>query len=308
VSVRQRRVHTTGRDLVDLPLTPAAEETPFFRPKTRARARATRRGRISRLTLVLQISGAAVLAGAVIWMVYAQVTTSARLKVLRVEVQGNSRLSAGEVRELLGPAIGENILCVDIDQLRGRLAASPWVAAARVRRSLPHTLTVEIQERVPLALAELDRLYLMDGGGALIDIYGPRTAGFELPVVRGLRGLDGEARAVRAARAGALLDDLGDLAAEISEVEVEDSGDLRAVLRSGGEVLRLGSPPYRSRLSTFLQLRKELANRCPRAAYFDLRFSSRIVVMEPVTGSETPTDVAAGMREARSSSMEVVRY
>ena len=63
---------------------------------------------------------------------------------------------------------------------------------------------------MPLALAEIERLYLMDGDGALIDIYGPRTAGFDLPIVRGLAGVDAEARRERAERAGALLPDLGE--------------------------------------------------------------------------------------------------
>jgi cell division protein FtsQ len=304
VSVKRRRTTAPAPGLVDLPLRPVAEETPFFRPKTRARARAVRRGRLSRATLALQIGGAAVLALAAAWGVYAELTTSAWLRVAHIEVRGNSRLSVGEVRELLGPAIGENILRLDIEHLKEHLSASPWVAAARVCRSLPNTLEIEVHERVPLALAELDRLYLMDYEGSLIDIYGPRTAAFDLPVVRGLKGLDADARAGRAARAGALLDDLGDLASEISEVEVEDSGDLRAVLRGGGEIVRLGSPPYRPRFTTFLQLRKELTRRCPRAEYFDLRFRSRIVAVEPPTpGGEAGVTVAA-----RAGVTEVVRY
>ncbi len=308
MTTRTRRVMPPGRDLADLPPTPAADDTPFFRPKTRARGRAVRRGRLGRVTLALQITGASVLSSAALWLVYAQATSNAHLQVLQIEVRGNSRLSVGEVRGLLGPAMGENILRVDIERLRARLTASPWVAGARVRRALPSTLLVEIQERVPLALAELDQLYLMDGTGALIDIYGPRTAGFDLPIVRGLKGLDGEARAGRAARAGALLDDLSDLAAEVSEVEVEDSGDLRAVLRTGGEVLRLGDPPYRERFATFLRLRQELTRRCPHAAYFDLRFHARIVAMEPPAAAETPAGGSGLTREARGGAQEVVRY
>jgi hypothetical protein len=113
-------------------------------------------------------------------------------------------------------------------------------------------------------------------------MYGPRTAGFDLPIVRGLASVDVEARRERAGRAGALLADLGDLAAEVSEVEVEDSGDLRVVLRGDGEVLRLGAPPYRGSVLTFLGLRKELTARCPDAVYFDLRFRDRIYAKQPL--------------------------
>jgi hypothetical protein len=136
------------------------------------------------------------------------------------------------------------------------------VADALVSRTLPDTLRVEIRERVPLALAEVERLYLMDADGALVDIYGPRTAAFDLPIVRELGRLEPEARRDRAQRAGALLQDLGELASEVSEVTVDDAGDLRVVLRGPGEVLRLGPPPYRKRFLTFLGLRKDLKERC----------------------------------------------
>jgi cell division protein FtsQ len=194
----------------------------------------------------------------------------------RLEVRGSHFLSEGEVRELAAPAVGENILGLDIEALKARLRASPWVADATVTRALPDTVRVEIHERLPLALAELDRLYLMDEDGGLIDIYGPRTAVFDLPIVRGLQGVEGEARRDRAQRAGALLRDLGELASEISEVYVEPSGDLRVVLRGAGEVVLLGAPPSRTRFLTFLGLRKDLAERCPGAEYFDLRFRGRI--------------------------------
>ncbi len=120
---------------------------------------------------------------------------SERLRVQKVEVRGGHFLSEGEVRELLGPAVGENILGLDIEALKARLRASPWVADATVSRTLPDTLRVSIHERVPLALAEIDRLYLMDADGGLIDIYGPRTAAFDLPIVRGLLGPPGRGSA-----------------------------------------------------------------------------------------------------------------
>ena len=148
-------------------------------------------------------------------------------------------------------------------------------------RNLPDTLKVDIIERVPLALAEVERLYLMDKNGGLIDLYGPRTASFDLPIVRGLMGVDEEARRYRAERAGALLDDLQDLAAEVSEVFVLPSGDLRVVLRGSGEVLLLGEAPHRQRVLTFLSLRKDLVERCPDAEYFDLRFRGRIYAKQP---------------------------
>ena len=261
--------------LLDLPLN-QLEDAPFLRPRSRARPRRIRRGALGRAILAAQAGGGVFVAAFLLWTGYAKVMASERLKVARVDVRGSRFLSEGEVRELLGPAVGENILTLDIDALKARLRASPWVADATVGRTLPDILLVEIEERLPLALAEVERLYLMDGEGALVDVYGPRTAGFDLPIVRGLAGCDPEARRDRAQRAGALLADLGELAGEVSEVHVEPSGELRVVLRGAGEVLRLGSPPFRRRFLAFLALRPDFVERCPDADYFDLRFRGRI--------------------------------
>jgi cell division septal protein FtsQ len=262
-------------DLLDLPLG-NSEEPPFFRPRHRTRVRKARRGLSSRAVLLLQLVAAALALAALAWTGYARVMASERLRVLKVDVRGGHFLSEGEVRELLGPAVGENILGLDIEALKARLRASPWVADATVSRTLPDTLKVTIHERVPLALAEMDRLYLMDADGGLIDIYGPRTAAFDLPIVRGLQGLEGEARRDRAQRAGALLKDLGDLGAEISEVYVLGTGDVKVILRGPGETLLLGPPPCRPRFLAFLGLRRELAEKAPGTESYDLRFKGRI--------------------------------
>jgi cell division protein FtsQ len=231
--------------------------------------------------LAVQVGAVALLAIAGAWTAWQRVFASDRLRVGRLEVRGSHFLSEGEVRELASPAVGESILALDIEGLKARLRASPWVADATVTRALPDTLRVEIHERVPLALAELDRLYLMDEDGGLIDIYGPRTGAFDLPIVRGLLGVEEESRRDRARRAGALLADLAELGGEISEVYVESSGDLRVVLRGPGEVLLFGDPPYRQRLVTFLSLRRDLAERAPGAEQFDLRFRGRIFAKQP---------------------------
>lgn len=278
---------------LDLPLQPVTTlqpelEPPFLRPKYRTRiTRRPRRGLGGRLLLAVQLATLALVGVGGLWLGYTRVMASERLKVARVSVKGNHFLSEGEVRELLGPAVGENILHIDIAALKSRLRASPWVFDATVRRTLPDQVQVEIGERVPLALAEADGLYLMDAEGTLIEVYGPRTAGFDLPIVRGLKGVVGDARRDRAQRAGALLDDLEELAAEVSEVEVLPSGELRVVLRGRGEVLRMGAPPCKKRLQTFLGLRGELAQKAPSAEYFDLRFRDRIYAKQPPAPAAT---------------------
>ncbi len=262
------------------PTADPGDRAAFLRPSRKSRVRPRRRGLLGRSIVVLYAAAALVLLACAGWAGYSKLLGSSHLRVAKVEVRGSHFLSDGEVRELLGPAVGENILALDIEDLKGRLRVSPWVADASVRRTLPDTLHVEVYERAPIALAEMDRLYLMDPQGALIELFGPRTSSFDLPIVRGLAGLDPATRRERALRVSALVADLDDLTSAVSEVHVEES-DLELVLREGGEVVRVAEPPYRSRLASFLSLRRDLHERCPQAESFDLRFRDRIYVKEP---------------------------
>ena len=285
-------------DLVDLPLQDEARaEAPFLRPERRVRAQRGRRGPASRALPAVQLVAIALVAGIGLFLAVSGILTSDSLRVERVEVRGNHFLSEGEVRELLGPAVGVNILRVDIAAITARLKASPWVADATVARALPNGLQITVHERIPLALAEVDRLYLMDAEGDLIDIYGPRTGAFDLPIVRGLGGVTDESRRDRAQRAGALHADLGDLAFEVSEVFVEPTGDLRVVLKGGGEAVLLGPPPCRNRLLTFLGIRRDLAEKAPGADYFDLRFRGRIYAK--VEGAQAPVAAPTATAETQ---------
>lgn len=253
-------------------------EQPFFRPDRHSRGRRASRpwGRVLKAALQMAALG---LAGLVVLVLAVDRFAPAhRFQVAELRVQGNRFLSEGEVRELIGPALGESIVTADLETIRRNLAASPWVGGAIVRRELPSTLVIDVVERVPLAFAETDRLYVMDRGGDLIDLLGPRTSGFDLPIVRGLSGVSAEEREARARRAATLIGDLDDLAAEVSEISVDRALDIVLVLRGDSSVVKLADPPYRERMVTFLSLRQKLRERCPDAEYFDLRFKDRIYV------------------------------
>ena len=260
----------------DMPLQSMSSDGPFFRPARLGRAKREKRSSLRRLFIGLQI-GAAVGAAVVgAYLLTERFAIPNRFRIASIEVKGNKFLSEGEVREMLGPAMGGSLISANLEGLRANLAASPWVGGAIVRRKLPDTLTVDVTERFPIALAETDQLYVMDASGELIDLLGPRTAGFDLPIIRGLGGVSVEVRRDRARRASVLLEDLGELSAEVSEISVDRAGDLMVVLRGDGSVLKLAEPPYRKRVLSFLALRQKLHERCPDAEYFDLRFKDRI--------------------------------
>ncbi len=136
------------------------------------------------------IAGALVFFGATRGKTF--LSTSTLLRVDRISPSGNQRMSADAVRSIVDGLRGENIVFLDLEAWRAKLLESPWVRDASLRRSLPSTVEVTIQERTPIAIGRMaGRLYLVDERGAVIDEYGPQYATLDLPIVDGFGATTG---------------------------------------------------------------------------------------------------------------------
>lgn len=91
------------------------------------------------------------------------------LRVEEVLVEGRDRTPPDELLAALEVGRGDPILAVDLQAARQDLEALPWVADARVIRRLPDTLLVEVAERRPMAVWQLEqRLRLIDADGVVL--------------------------------------------------------------------------------------------------------------------------------------------
>lgn len=82
----------------------------------------------------------------------AQLAARAGFVVAEVFVIGRQDTPKADLIEAMGVARGMPILALDLDEMRARLLALPWVREASIERQLPDTLLVQIDERRPLAL------------------------------------------------------------------------------------------------------------------------------------------------------------
>jgi cell division protein FtsQ len=207
------------------------------------------------------------------------------LTVQRIVVTGNSRISSGEVNALLSDAIGSSMVTIDLESWRQRLLGVPWVAEATIRRVLPGTLAVTIEERQPMGVGRLDdALFLIDDTGTIIDEFGPNYAELDLPVIDGLasgRGGDSLVEAGRAALAGRLVAELQhrpELAQRISQIDVSDGRNAVVVLKGDAAHVRVGDGRFSERLQSYLDLAPTLREQVPDIDYVDLRFDERVYV------------------------------
>jgi len=244
---------------------------------------ARRRGlRLSRGTLIR----AAVAVLVAVFGVYESVAfvfTTGALKVARIMVDGNERMSRGEVLSRLEGLEGTHMLTVDLESWREKLRGAPWVADATLRRVFPRTIMVVIAEREPMGIGRLnDRLMLVDPEGTIIDEFGPNYATLDLPIIDGLAAggptlVDGE-RAILASRLIAGLQQQPELARMVSQIDVSDVRDAAVLLKNDTAVLKVGHEKFAERLQAYLELAPALRERVDGIDYVDLRFDKRVYV------------------------------
>ena len=163
------------------------------------------------------------------------------LPVRAVTVSGNSHLSEAEVRRLAGvdPVLGRDFGWLYYGRWRARgLLGSPWVASARVTRSFPDRVSIDLTERRPFARWQPpggEAVTLAEGGEVLPD--GPAGG---LPLLSGW-GPDRLNTALTAARALSRYT-VQSVAYTPSGVTVKTaggsvwSGDLHSLLKYAGSI------------------------------------------------------------------------
>lgn len=239
--------------------------------------------------LAARLAALAIIVGYAAYRGAALLAAAPSLQIGHMVVRGHERLSTGEVLSLVEGLRGQNILAVDLDEWQTRLLASPWVESATIRRVLPSTMEIALRERRPMGVARLNTaMYLIDGGGVIIDEYGPAYADIDLPIIDGLATAprDGgplvdAARAEFAARVIAALAARPEIAKRVSQLDVANLHDAVVILDGDPALLRLGESDFVARLQQYIDLSPALHERLDGIDYVDLRFDERLYVRPP---------------------------
>ncbi|HEX5745018.1 MAG TPA: FtsQ-type POTRA domain-containing protein [Archangium sp.] len=179
---------------------------------------------------------------------------------------GLERAAPGELLKLSGLTVGQNLWALDVEMLERTMAAHPWVRTVEVRRHFPSSVSVEVSEHVPAALAVLGDLYLVDEDGEPFKRLQPGDK-LDLPLISGMdrEGYladEGKTRerfrqALEVARAYAATEPVK--RERLSEVRVGAEG-LVLVLADGTEA-RLGEGDTDAKLQRLSRVREELRAR-----------------------------------------------
>jgi cell division protein FtsQ len=238
---------------------------------------------------VMPIVRGAVIALVATYGVYRLASVAAHAHVLRVDritVRGNERLSREDVLAVLTGLRGESLVWTNLEAWRRRLLATPWVREAALRRSLPSTVDIVIAERQPIGVGRLNgEMYLVDESGIVIDQFGPQYADLDLPIIDGLSAspsdsgsMTDQARADLAARVIEAMRSKPEIARRLSQIDVADLHNAAVILTGDRAVIHLGDERFLPRLQSYLELSSALRDQVPEIDSVDLRFEDRIYV------------------------------
>jgi cell division protein FtsQ len=216
-----------------------------------------------------------------------------------VEITGVHNASRAHVMEVAGADIGRNIFFVPLDERKRQLEQIPWVESASVMRLLPNRIAVTIQERTPVAFAQIgSRISLIDANGVVMGMPANRQIRYSFPVIRGIS--ETEALSSRAAAMkiyNRLVGELsGDGAAnglasgaanggvgyvrQLSEVDLSDPEDVKVMANDPGGtmVVHLGGQDFLARYKLYVAHIAEWRQQFQNLQSVDLRYEGQVVV------------------------------
>lgn len=116
------------------------------------------------LSVLIVFTGFAALYG-----IYILVFLSTYFSVKDVVITGQwQQLNADQLLTLSGVHQGDNLFILDVGDVHEKLLGNDWVREAAVRRHLPHTVLISVQENEPVAVVvRADGLHYTDAEGRM---------------------------------------------------------------------------------------------------------------------------------------------
>ena len=250
--------------------------------KRRAWARSFKVAERVLLSLAIVLGGLALLYGA-----YLLVFLGPTFLVRDVIVEGSlTHTGTDGIIEKSGIKKGENLFAVDVEKVHRNLKEDSWISRAAVRRKLPHSIWIYVEEYSPQAVIQRDgKLKYIDYEGNVfksVEPSDPKT----FPVIGGVddRMLP-EAQAILSAYSGSPFGRTWG----ISELNFDEVKGYTIFTEKGPIEILLGHDAYASRLDLLGRWQGTIGRRGGRITYILANEDKRLVVGYRGTTSDQQT-------------------
>ncbi len=226
--------------------------------------------------------------------VYIHLLSDSYFRLSEVEVEGGRKIPKETLLSLTVMEGMPNLFSVKLKEVVKRLESHPWIDQVRVRKVFPHKIVIQVEERKPLAILQLDELYYIDTRGEIFTPVGD-TDEYNYPYVTGLTRRFLEKDPVEAKRLiSKALELLRILSqekrpplGEISEIHMEKAFGIHYFTKAEGVEVKMGWEDFEEKLKRLPLIWSDLRKRGFSAVSIDCSDLTRIVVkMAPEGGLE----------------------
>lgn len=203
-------------------------------------------------------------------------------RISSIEISGPfQRVTALQIEAAISDEINVGFVAADLDRMRERIAALPWIDQARVARRWPNRISIMVAEQVPAAI--WGERGLLNTRGELF-VTNLRHVPAELPR---LSGPDGRSADV-ATRYLSVREQLIPIGLDLRRVHVDSRGSWEMTLHNGIEV-RLGRRDVAARTELFLDVVADIiTGHAADVQYVDMRYGNGFTIGWK-GGAQTPS-------------------
>jgi cell division protein FtsQ len=220
--------------------------------------------------------------------VYDQLLEDPYFCVKEVEIKGCQKIPQ---EYLLGLAQIEgmpNLFTIALGEVSKRLESHPWIEEVRVRKIFPNKIFIQVEERKPVAILQLEDPYYIDNKGVIFAPVGDRD-GYNYPFLTGLTRQTLEREPEESKRlimkALELLENLKQRRVspleEISEIHMEKAFGIECFTKNEGIGVRMGWDRFGEKLRRLSIVWSDLRKRGITPVSIDCTDLKKMVVKNP---------------------------
>ena len=212
-------------------------------------------------------------------------------RVREVEVEGGRKIPKETLLSLTVIDGMPNLFSVKLKEVVKRLESHPWIEQVRVMKVFPHKILIQIEDKTPMAIIQLEELYYIDTKGEIFSPVGDRDE-YNYPYLTGLsrRVLENDPVEARRLITKALevlriagREKLPPLE-EISEIHMEKVYGIGCITKVEGAEVKMGWGDFGEKLRRLSLIWTDLRKRGFSAASIDCSDLERVVVKRVPSG------------------------
>jgi cell division septal protein FtsQ len=227
----------------------------------------------------------------IVHWVYVHLLGDPYFRVKEVEVAGGRKIPKETLLSLTVMEGIPNLFSVKLKKVVKRLESHPWIEQVRVRKIFPDKILIQVEEKKPMAIIQLEELYYIDTKGEIFAPVGDRDA-YNYPYLTGLTRQVLEKDPVEAKRLitkaleflRMVNQEKSSTLDEISEIHMEKIFGIHCFTKAEGVEIKMGWEDFEEKLKRLSLIWSDLHKRGFSATSIDCRDLRKMVVKKVPLG------------------------